>query len=227
MSSILKIVFLNINSNYSEENESSDKNSNNEDNSLESPMKILDDFFNNHLVLDFEKTTEEPSEICYSFVYKIETDVTVTCQFYVLNDLSKIHNKALGSDSYIVFCNLNKEESEEKLCKISKYIKEYCSTSVTTNFVGVYEKSIIPVLTNEYIRALLDEEEISYNYYEMSCGDKEESNSKIECKKFGNINIILEKIFLNIYKWKKSGSPYVEVKNSKNDYENDKSCNIY
>lgn len=239
MSSELKIVFLNINSIYdksetktsnsdNQDNSNNDnQNKENDDNNLESPTKILDSFLSNLIKLDFEKIEEAPLKTEYDFVYQIEEGVAMTCTFYVFSDLSEEHTEALEADAYIVFCNIEKEETEEKLKNIFKYMEESCDINSQKSIIGVYQKEKLP---QEFLKRILDVRddknkgvEEGVKFYEIFMGgDTKKNGEGKEEENKGNMNNVLEQVFFNIYQEKKKGNPIFVNRKNKNDKETDK-----
>lgn len=224
MYSQLKLVFLNINSpDITEDPPESDPDKN-----IDSPSIILDKFFNNHVVIDFEKKIEpeESNEIKYYFIYQIEEGFTVTCNFCVFSDLSKQHTDALSADAYIIFCNKEKNNLKNNLHKIFLYLNDNCDIKAQKSVIGVYTNPNGSEVNEEKMKEIIKNEngEDEYKYYEMNVEESIKGSSD------NSLNAVLEKVFLDIYNEKKMECSLVsnpKIKKEKKDEDTDKSCFIF
>ena len=207
MSSNLKIIFFNINGN-TEPDDSEDAVSNSseleQDNCIESPKSILDNFLKNHILLDLENKKDQYGNYNYSFIYQVEKDFTANCLFIILNKLDHQYiNYIFESKAYIIFCNLEKENTEKKLNNLMECIKNYWDKDVKIFIIGIYETKIIPNLTKDKMIDILNEQKLLFNYYEISCAKENTDKEIAEDEKYEKINELLEKIFSKVFLEKK------------------------
>lgn len=176
MSTLIKIVCFDINSDYEEDfNKSIGENIS----ALENPMRILNEFQEIHLFLESEKIRKSSSEVKYTFKINLSEKTEIIIEFVVLNDLSFIHDASLDADAYLVFTNLEKENTTEQLEKIIKYILESCSLKIKTYLVGIYRENNLPSLNKESLESYFKEENLIYEYYQlkyMKDNNKEEND---------------------------------------------------
>lgn len=158
MSSKIRIVCFDINSNKENENI----------NLIESSLRIFDEFMEIHLFLESEKTEKKCSEIKYSFTFNISGENKLIYEIYVLQDINFIHNISLDADSYLIFINLENDNTLDIIEKIIKYIIEsYCLKEIKIYLVGIYKDKIIPNLNKESIVNYFEEEKLNCEYYQI------------------------------------------------------------
>ena len=171
MSSTIRIVCFDINSGYDENiNKSLGENIL----ALENPLRILNEFLEIHLFIESEKIRKSSSEIKYTFKFSLEKK-EIIFEIIVLNDLSFIHDISLDADAYLVFMNLENENTIEQLEKIIKYILESCSLEIKSFLVGIYKDKILPSLNKETLEGLFEEENLNYEYYQIK-NDKKDND---------------------------------------------------
>lgn len=193
---------------------------------LESPLRILDEFMETHLFLETEKTYENSTKIIYNF--KFSNDDSNSFEIYTLSDLSYVHKISLESDGYLIFVNLEDQNTLELLDKIIKYLIS-CSIQIKAFIVGIYKDQILQILNKEALNSYLDEKNLNYEYYQikyennkngvrrnhicinnylLNKGNKSESqrkNRKLirkkDVNKYENFNLtdIIELIFIQTY----------------------------
>ena len=190
MSSTIKIVCFDINSGYDENiNKSLGENIL----ALENPLRILNEFLEIHLFIESEKIRKSSSEIKYTFKFNLEKK-EIIFEIIVLNDLSFIHDISLDADAYLVFMNLENENTIEQLEKIIKYILESCSLEIKSFLVGIYKDKILPSLNKEALEGLFEEENLNYEYYQIKYGkndnDDNDNNYNHDCIYEYNYRII-------------------------------------
>ena len=138
---------------------------------LESPLRLFDDFMETHLFLETEKNYESSTKISYNF--KFSNDDNNSFEIITISDLSYVHNISLESDGYLVFLNLEDQNTLDLLEKIIKYLIS-CCMEMKTYIVGIYKDKILPILNKEALNSLLDEKNLNYEYYQI----KYENNNK-------------------------------------------------
>lgn len=245
MTTELKIFFLDINSIY-QSSASKTEIKISPENPLESPLEILDCFFNNHDVLDFEKKSEEDI-LKYYFIYQIEEGITVSCNFYILTNLNKelpYSINAVSVDAYIIICDVEEKDTKIKIEKIFKYIEDNTDLNAQKSLIGVYVKKPIEQLNENNMKELINnsffknkpeqEQDQIVRYYQMCIGDENDnikkSKQRLKDKEdVGELNKVLDKVFLEIYRYKKEG-PHKRRKSTKDntnaeDYSN--GCSIF
>ena len=244
MSIELVIIFLN---NYSEE-EKENISQNIQVNNSNYPLYYLDYFISEHILVNLEKYTDNPSEIQYNFIYQIEPGKTASCNIYIINDFSKTHDICLYSDSYIIFCNPEKKDTKSKLSQIINYIKEECLTDIITNIIGVYDNCNSSIIKLDDMKSFLNGHKFMYKYYQIyeekefksflkekyNIKNLTEENNYINSNQnenFGNILETLDKIFIHVFHEKRMRGPRKEIPNNKynedkSDASNCKSCVI-
>ena len=131
---------------------------------LESPLRIFDEFMETHLFLETEKTCENSTKITYNF--KFSNDDSNSFEIITLSDLSYVHNISLKSDGYLIFLNLEDQNTIELLEKIIKYVNS-CSMEIKAYIVGIYKDKILPILNKEALDSYLDEKNLNYEYYQI------------------------------------------------------------
>lgn len=244
MSIELVIIFLN---NYSEE-EKENISQNIQVNNSNYPLYYLDYFISEHILVNLEKYTDNPSEIQYNFIYQIEPGKTASCNVYIINDFSKTHDICLYSDSYIIFCNPEKKDTKSKLSQIINYIKEECLTDIITNIIGIYDNCNSSNIKLDDMISFLNGHKFMYKYYQLyeekefksflkekyNLKNLTEENNYINSNQnenFGNILETLDKIFIHVFNEKRMRGPRKENPNNKyyedkSDASNCKSCVI-
>ena len=189
MSSTICVVCFDINSGYEEDvNKPLSENLS----ILENPLRIINEFLDIHLFLESEKIQISSSEIKYSFNFNLSEENEIFFEIIVLNDLSYIHDISLKADAYLVFTNLEKENTTEKLEKIIKYILESCSLDIKTYLVGMYKDKVLPNLNKEALENYFEEEKLNCEYYQIKCEDNKKNNEynhacMYQCKTNKNI----------------------------------------
>ena len=136
---------------------------------LESPLRIFDDFMETHLFLETEKNYESSTKISYNF--KFSNDDNNSFEIITISDLSYVHNISLESDGYLVFLNLEDQNTLDLLEKIIKYLIS-CCMEMKTYIVGIYKDKILPILNKEALNSLLDEKNLNYEYYQIKYENK-------------------------------------------------------
>ena len=164
MSSKIIIVCFDINSNNSHNEQ--DSNISIEDNRLESPTKIFDEFLEIHLFLESEKTIKISSEIQFTFSFKYSEENILTFEIIIINDLSFIHNVSLDADAYLVFTNLEDPKTSKQLEQITQYIKESSfSNQIKTYIIGIYKDKIIHTLNKESMHSYFEKQNLNYDFF--------------------------------------------------------------
>ena len=216
MPSKITIVCFDINSCYDEDlNQSLGENIA----ALESPLRILDEFMENHLFLDSEKIKKSSSEIKYVFSFCLSNNYTFSFDIVVLNDLSFIHDISSEADAYLVFINLEKKITMEQLEKIIKYIIESCAIESKTYLVGIYQDKILPILNKEILESYFEEEKLNCEYYQIKCKNnygKNEERINHKCIQQINLNINNKKEKNNIKS--DEGKDIKQCENNESEY---------
>ena len=209
MSSTIKIVCFDINTGISKDLKENKI-------VLENPIRILDEFKENHLFLELTKTQKISSDIKYSFHINLG-DIKIIYEIFVLNDLSFIHDISLVSDANLIFINLENEDTLKQLEKIINYINDCCCPlNIKVYIVGIYKDKIIPLLNKESIELLFDDQKLNsemvlvkYNENDginhICLYNKETSksyNKKTKISKKDNLIDVLEKILIEIFEIK-------------------------
>ena len=205
MSSNIKLVCFDINSKYEEEDEEENEDSmpnqeeNTEKSSLENPIRLFDEYFKSHSFIPSEKIKIKSSETKYSFSFTFPgEDEEIIYEIYVLDDLSFIHEICLNANGYLVFANIEKENTLQKIEQVVNYIVESClSCEVKTYFVGLYKDTANPPsLNKESIEKFLEEKKYYFDYFEIKYENKEEDNH-LCLHKERNQNDIIDEKYLN------------------------------
>jgi hypothetical protein len=211
MSSTIKIVCFDINTGIKKDLKENEID-------LENPIRILDEFKENHEFIESKKTQKISSEIKYSFHIKLEK-IIIIYEIFVLKDLSFIHDISLVSDANLIFINLENENTSKQLGKIVNYINESsCNMDIKVYIVGIYKDKIIPLLNKESIELFFDDQKLNsemfqvkynkndcinhicmYENKEMKKNQKKNINKK---NKNDNLNDIVEKILIEIFEIK-------------------------
>ena len=201
MATELTFVFLDINSEFDEERDKKTKTHPKKYNisTLESPTLFLEIFIKNHVIVEFEKNTDDPSELIYNFKYQIIPGKTAICKLYILNNLTDTNKICLSADSYIIICSLEEVDTTKKLKKIINYIKHDCLPEIPTNIIGVYKNNIFHDLEYEKMKKFFNNKKLLYNYFELFCGNNKENIENKEEMKKEDINLILEKVFAKAF----------------------------
>lgn len=248
MSTELIIIFFNINE-YSDEIKENIEQNFREDNS-QYLTYFLEYFLSEHIIVDLEKYTDNPSQIQYNFIYQIEPGKTASCNVYIINDFSKIHEICLYSDSYIIFCNPEQKETKSKIISIINYIKNDCCNDIITNIIGIYNNLNSNKIKLNDMKSFLNSQNFLYKYYQIYVEKEfniflkekfniqninEEKNiiednnynndydliDNSEDKQFGNILQTLEKIFISIFQEKRMRGPRFEIINETREDKSD------
>lgn len=218
MSSHITIVCFDINSGYDED---LDQSLGENITALESPLRVLDEFMDNHLFLDSEKIKKSSTEIKYVFSYCLSNNYTFSFDIVVLNDLSFIHDISSEADAYLVFINLEKKNTMEQIEKIIKYIIESCAIESKTYLVGIYQDKILPNLNKEFLESYFEEEKLNCEYYQIKCENYGKNEEKINHKCIQQINLTNNnKKERNINKYDERKDIKFESKNCKSNKKN-------
>ena len=173
MTSNIRIICFDINSGYDEDfNKSLGENIL----ALENPLRILNEFLEIHLFLESEKIRKSSSEIKYTFKFNFSEKNEIIFEIIVLNDLSFIHDISLDADAYLVFTNLENENTIIQLEKIIKYILESCSLEIKTYLVGIYKDKILSSLNKEILESYFEEEKLNCEYYQIKYRNNKNEN---------------------------------------------------
>ena len=224
MPSKITIVCFDINSCYDED---LDQSLNENITALESPLRILDEYMENHLFLDSEKIKKSSSEIKYVFSFCLSNNYTFSFDIVVLNDLSFIHDISSEADAYLVFINLENKITMEQLEKIIKYIIESCAIESKTYLVGIYQDKILPNLNKEILESYFEEEKLNCEYYQIKCENYGKNEEKINHKCIQQINLNInnkkEKNNIKSDEGKDIKPENKNCKSNKKNFENNKS----
>lgn len=218
MKSDLKIVLLDINGEYDDNEENLDQEESKEkkETKLESPIRIINEFCSQNLFENLKLDKNELNQQVYSFNYPYQDTQDFACELYVIDDFSITYNVSLGADAYIVFCNLEKKTSYKQLEKMINYIKDSCSVDVKTYVLGIYEKRKLEEYDSNDMNLFLQDNQFLYEYYEIFDDTNEKKVENDNDKKNnnpGNIKDTLEKIFISIHEKKKNMTPVITKKN--------------
>ncbi len=218
----ITIHFLDINGPY-KKNELIDDQTNYLN--LECPKRILEQYINENLINDFKKEEIDQFIIQYKFPYEINKDEFISINCDIIRNLSFSHKSALDSNGYIVFCNLESQETLELLDKIVNYIRENCSLNIKTYIVGVFKENIEEDKTYNKMKAFLADLDFEYEYYEMFIGNKDIFNIITnEYENAESMKEVFKIIFKNIYEGGKG--PRIIKKNNKNNGSVDRSMKV-
>ena len=240
----LLLICFDINSIHDENNPSQN---NNTDQLLESPIRILDDFFSNHKMLKTEKSKINASETKYIFSPNFLENSYF--QIISVNNLSFVHEISLDADAYLIFINLEDEKTEEKLEYLIHYIVESCcAIEIKTYIVGMYKNKILSGLNNKELETYFNDNSLNYEYYTIKFTNNEkEHNCLYDIVNKNNINDkntpmkengphklteIIEKVMINMYEIK-MGVEYNPFKNkfvkksTKGYNDADSKCDIF
>ena len=211
----LLLVCFDINSSH-EENISK-KNDKSAEELIENPIRIFNEYFDNHKKLKMEKNQLNNSEIKYNF--DLGLPECSQFQLIVINDLSFVHDICLNADGYLIVINLEDIKTEEKLEYIIKYISDGCCNLETKSFiVGLYKDKILPGYSKETLETLFNDHNLIYEYHQIkyslgaknhNCffdiinnkGNKKNINQN-DYKSGFRLQEILEKIIVNMYETK-------------------------
>ncbi len=224
MSSNIKIIFFNL---HNIDGISNQNNKSIENEKIDLAKKIIDNFISCHVVVDFQKEDSKSNEIKYSFIYQIQPGKTVECKFYIMNNLSCLNNNLLNVNSFIVFINLENEDTNKKLENFIKALND-SSSEVNLYIVGIFKDKILHKLEKKSIKKIINKYNENTYYYIIYTGEKK-SSEKENNYDFDNSNKALEQIFSNIYTdLFKTKSTNEEEKDIDIDENKDKSkCLIY
>ena len=185
---------------------------------MESPNRILNNFFYNHKLLNMEIKQISDSELNYKFYLNLPGKTLF--QIRILNNLSFIHDISLNADSYIIFINLEDANTKEKIKNIIRYMLDSCcSVDIKTYIIGLHKDKIIEECQKEELEKLFNEDNLNYDYFQTKYIDNENEHfclyEFIENKKYGNkkffkkkieeykLKEIIEKITIETYEEKK------------------------
>jgi hypothetical protein len=164
---------------------------------LDSPIRIIEQYINDNFLQDLQKKTEDQFVVQYKFSYEIDKNVFIPINCDVINNFSISHQGTLDSNGYIVFCNLENENTFVLLEKIVDYIRECCSINIKTYIIGVFKDNIDEEKSYIKMRDFLSGLDFEFDYYEMYLGDKE--TFKIIKKEYENSEI-MEDVFNSVFK---------------------------
>jgi len=209
------IVCFDINSTY-EENQSKPENNSKE--IKENPVRIFDKFFDAHKTVEKKKYKINNSELIYKFFVNLQENTLF--QIRIINDLSFFHEICFNADSYIIFINLEKSQTKEKLECLLEYINNNsCPGLIKTYIVGLYNNKIVQECQKDELEILFNENDgLLYEYFQIKINEEQNkhfcfyeyiNNKKYNDKVFLTKKIkdynfleILEKIINNIYESK-------------------------
>ncbi len=141
-------------------------------------------------------------------------------QIRIINDLSFFHEICFNADSYIIFINLEKSQTKEKLECLLEYINNnICPGLIKTYIVGLYNNKIVQECQKDELEILFNENDwLFYEYFQIKINEEQNqhfcfyeyiNNKKYNDKVFltkkikdYNLLEILEKIINNIYESK-------------------------
>ena len=176
---------------------------------LESPLRILDEFLEKKIFLNSEKSMPSSSEIKYTF-QACFSGKNIIIEITVLYDLTYIHEISLYADAYLLFANLENINTKAQLDKITLYILESCSLDTKTYILGIYNDKIIPSLNKESMELYFEEESLEYEYHQIKYRnnhlnlnideDKENNQNNYQNQIEVNSNLNLFDSFLKILK---------------------------
>ena len=216
MSSTIKIVCFELNTGIKKDLKENEID-------LENPIRILDEFKENHQFIESKKTQKISSEIKYSFHIKLEK-IIIIYEIFVLKDLSFIHDISLVSDANLIFINLEKENTSKQLEKIVNYINDSCCPfDIKVYIVGIYKDKIVPLLNKESIELFFEDQKLNSEMFQIKYNEndvknhicayddnKEKKKYKNQKNKISNKNKndnlidIVEKILIEIFEIKMS-----------------------
>ena len=139
---------------------------------LDCPMRIINQYISENFLQDAKKEAEDQFIIKYKFSYEIEKNNPILVKCDIINNFSVSHSGTLDSNGYVVFCNLEKQNTFELLQNIVEYIKENCSINVKTYVIGVFKENIDDDKTYAKMQSFLAQLYFEYEYYEMFLGNK-------------------------------------------------------
>ena len=209
----ITINFFDINGSY-EKNELIDDKINYLN--LECPIRILEQYINENLINDLKKEEVDQFIIQYKFSYEINKDDFISINCDIIRNLSFSHLRALDSNGYIVFCNLESQTTLELLEKIVNYIRDNCSLNIKTYIIGVFKENIEDDKTYNKMKNFLSDLDFDYEYYEMFLGNKD--IAKIitnEYENAENMEEVFEAVFKDIYEGGK-GPRFIKDYNKNN-----------
>ena len=140
---------------------------------LDCPMRIIDQYISENFLQDVKKEAEDQFIIKYKFSYEIQKNLVISIKCDIINNFSVSHSGTLDSNGYVVFCNLESQNTFELLQNILEYIKENCSINVKTYVIGVFKENIYDDKTYIKMQSFLSQLDFEYEYYEMFLGNKE------------------------------------------------------
>ena len=140
---------------------------------LDCPMRIIDQYISENFLQDVKKEAEDQFIIKYKFSYEIQKNLMISIKCDIINNFSVSHSGTLDSNGYVVFCNLESQNTFELLQNILEYIKENCSINVKTYVIGVFKENIYDDKTYIKMQSFLSQLDFEYEYYEMFLGNKE------------------------------------------------------
>ena len=218
----IKIIFFDINGQYREEDKVDfDKNAFLDD----SPIRILEKFFKQNNIQNKKEIVEDLKN--YSFEYEIDKKV-VKFDCYIMENFTEIHQSHLYTNYYIIFCNLENEDTLESLDKLIDFINDNYSINAKIFIIGIFKKSIDEDKTYMNMNEFLGKKGCNFEYYEMYDGDLNKIDLySQEFENAENMNKIFEEVFKEIY------APGQNKKNGGVDEKNDgvdksiKLCNIF
>ncbi len=180
---------------------------------LDCPMRIIDQYISENFLQDVKKEAEDQFIIKYKFSYEIQKNLVISIKCDIINNFSVSHSGTLDSNGYVVFCNLESQNTFELLQNILEYIKENCSINVKTYVIGVFKENIYDDKTYIKMQSFLSQLDFEYEDYEMFLGNKE--MFKIIYKEQENAET-MDEIFKIIFKESYEGGKGPRLKKESN-----------
>ena len=214
----IEIVFFDINNFEEEENEEEENEEKKEEkkddikieksdekkNEKSFPLKVIEYFLENHILIDNEKEEFEDYDL-YSFIYQIEKSEARQCKFYLFSKITQ-ESFTIDSNGLFIFCELQNEKAREILEKVIEKIKRICPQDIIIYILGIIKSDKECFLNKENIIKIFSEEEINIKYNEIDINDnkinndnnlKNENDIKNDNNIINNNNINNEKDFNN------------------------------
>ena len=171
---------------------------------LESPIRIISLYITENFLQNLKKTeTQDKFITTFNFSQKFEEKFIINVNCDVINNFTVSHQSTFDSNGYIIFCNLEKENTLELLDKIINYINDNCSIFIKTYIIGVFKEKIDEDKTYDKMKEFFKSFDLDWDfeYYEMFLGEK---NKFEEIKKMhenaNNMNDVFKNVFLEMWK---------------------------
>lgn len=206
---------------------------------LENPIRILNEFQEIHLFFESEKKQINSSELLFNFFVEF-SGKQVIFEISILNDISFIPNICLKTHAYLIFLNLENQDSIDQLENIVTFISKYCPSENKTYLIGIYKEKINPILDKDSIENYFEVNNLNMEMYKIryngndasnhKClyqknemknsknGNKKKNNTKFNNKDNFNLNDVIEKILIKIYNIKNN------LKDIDDNEYNDSTC---